>query len=456
MRKRAVLALMLVAALVLASSCSLIVKDAEVDKQTPIIEVLGKTFTKSEVAAQVDYQLAYQQYIYQTMYGYDIDITSDSAISEARETVINALIENAVVEAKAEESGMGEFTEEELAEVNASADTSYQSYVDSVKSGYFADTELTGEELDKAIADKLVELDFPTRDEILEGEKKTKSTEKLKADVVKDVAVTDEDIQAEYDKRVATAMETYATNPGSYGTAITNGTTVYYAPAGYRYVKHILRNFLADDKTKIDEIQAELTEKQTQLTNVEGTLAELGEDATADTEEQAKQRTDLNATKDTLTTETAELQTKLDAAKEAAYAALQPTIDEIQQKLTEGADFDALIEEYGEDPGMKSSPAKENGYPVCEGSTNWVTSFKDAAMALANIGDVSPATRSDYGIHIIKYVGDIAEGATPLSDVKDTISSELLTTKQNDFFTETVATWVEAAGAKVYKDRLAD
>ena len=37
MRKRVILALMLVFALVAASSCSLIIKDEEVDKQTPII-----------------------------------------------------------------------------------------------------------------------------------------------------------------------------------------------------------------------------------------------------------------------------------------------------------------------------------------------------------------------------------------------------------------------------------
>ena len=42
MRKRVILAFMLVFALVAASSCSLIIKDEEVDKQTPIIEVAGR------------------------------------------------------------------------------------------------------------------------------------------------------------------------------------------------------------------------------------------------------------------------------------------------------------------------------------------------------------------------------------------------------------------------------
>jgi hypothetical protein len=38
----------LVAALVLSTGCSLIVKDEAVDAQTTIIEVAGKTYTKAE------------------------------------------------------------------------------------------------------------------------------------------------------------------------------------------------------------------------------------------------------------------------------------------------------------------------------------------------------------------------------------------------------------------------
>ena len=46
MGKRVTLAWMLVFALFVTSGCGLIVKDPQVDKQTVIIEVAGKTFTK--------------------------------------------------------------------------------------------------------------------------------------------------------------------------------------------------------------------------------------------------------------------------------------------------------------------------------------------------------------------------------------------------------------------------
>ena len=145
------------------------------------------------------------------------------------------------------------------------------------------------------------------------------------------------------------------------------------------------------------------------------------------------------------------------AAPEAAYAALQPTIEEIQGKLAEeGADFDALMEEYGEDTGMQSEPAKTNGYPVCEQSTNWVEEFRTAAMALAKVGDISEPVRSTYGIHIIKYVSDAVEGPVAFDEVKDTIESSLLSTKQDETYNAAVDAWVEAANAKVDRDALKD
>mgnify|MGYP000357407819 CR=1 FL=1 len=109
MRKRVVLALLLVVAMVVTSGCSLVVKDAEVDAQTPIITVVGQTFTKGEVNALVQNSLNYQASLY-SMYGMTFDPTSESAISSAQESVINGLIEQAVVDAKMDELGFGNCT----------------------------------------------------------------------------------------------------------------------------------------------------------------------------------------------------------------------------------------------------------------------------------------------------------------------------------------------------------
>lgn len=59
-----------------------------------------------------------------------------------------------------------------------------------------------------------------------------------------------------------------------------------------------------------------------------------------------------------------------------ALAAKEATLKEVQDKLAAGEDFDALMEQYGEDPGMKSSPG---GLPDRSGR-------RDARRQLHGIG----------------------------------------------------------------------
>lgn len=457
MRKRVFLAWLLVVAMAVATGCSLIVKDAEVDKQTVIIDVAGKTYTKGEITPMVQNTLDYQEYMYSMYYGQRFDKTSSEAVSSAQDSVISSLIQEAVLESKQAEKGMNVFTDEELATMKTTAESTRQNYIDAVKKSDFAETQLTGEELDKAVEDKMAEYGYPTLDELVEQAKTTAATDKLKAEVVKDVTVSEDELQTEYNTHVENAKTEYAATPATYGTAVTSGTTVYYVPAGYRYVKHILLKFADEDNTKISDLNSQISDKQTQLTNVEASLTDLGEDEGKDDEQTAQNRKELTDTQTTLKTEIADLQSQLDQVKEAAYAVLEPKAAEIEEKLAlEGSDFDALMAEYGQDPGMQSEPAKTNGYPVCATSTNWVAEFRDGAMALAKIGDVSQPVRTSMGLHIIKYVGDATEGPVAYEDVKDTLQSEMLTSKQDELYNTTVEQWVSEANAKIYKDRLAD
>ncbi|MEA5013534.1 MAG: peptidylprolyl isomerase [Candidatus Limiplasma sp.] len=451
MRKRAVLTLMLVFSLLVTSSCGLIVKDPEVDKQTVIIEVAGKTFTKEQVSQQVQYTLEYQGQLY-AMYGLSFDASDPSVIASAQEQTIQGLVSQAVLEQKEAEMGLDTFTSEELAQLQTTVDETYQQYADSVKTSYFAETDLTGEELDKAVAEKMAELGYSDKETMLEDEKKTEAYNKLRAEVVKDVQVTQEEIQAQYEQKVASAKTEYESSLTAYGSAVRAGTPVYYRPDGYRHVKNILRKLNQEDSTAISDLQSQLTGKQTQLADTQASLAAIPEGDAQ--EEQGKAREELTAQEARLTEEVAQLQTQLDTSKEAAYAKVQPSIDEILQKLSEGGDFDALMEEYGEDDGMKASPAKEEGYLVCEGDTAWVAEFTQAAMALEKIGDVSPAVRTSFGIHLLQYAGDVQEGEVPLEDVKDDLQAEILSTKQEEAFNATLNQWVTEAGAKIYADRM--
>ena len=109
---------------------------------------------------------------------------------------------------------------------------------------------------------------------------------------------------------------------------------------------------------------------------------------------------------------------------------------------------------YGEDSGMKTSPTMDTGYLVCAESTNWVESFKTAAMALENIGDISEPVRSDYGVHFIKYVGDAVEGPVDFESIKEKITAELTKTSQDEAYSQAVIKWVEEADAKIHLNRM--
>lgn len=72
------------------------------------------------------------------------------------------------------------------------------------------------------------------------------------------------------------------------------------------------------------------------------------------------------------------------------------TANEVLEKVNAGEDFDALIEEYNEDPGMAASP---NGYYFTYGAM--VAPFEETSFALAE-NEISGIVETDYGYHIIK------------------------------------------------------
>jgi len=448
MRKRIVLALVLILALLTASSCSLIVKDEEVDRQTPIIEVLGKTFTKGEVLEQTEAALDYYEYLYY-YYGMEFDRAAEDNIALARQEAIDMLIRDAVASQKMTEKGFDQFTAEELADIQTAAEITYQSYEDMIRSSFFADSELTGEALDAAVREELIGMGYPTLEEVAEQEKITRAQDRLMADIVKDVTVTEEEIAAEYAVRMENDKAEFTAYPDVYGSTVLDGGVAYYTPAGYRYVKHILVAYSEENQMLMNELSSEIAMKQSELLTAETSLGEMGEDAGADTEEMAANRAALTAAIETLTAEIATLELDLHTAIEAANAAIQPTVDEVLSKLAEGESFETLIGQYSQDPGMPSE-----GYLVSEASTNWVTAFRDGAMALKAVGDVSEPVYSDYGVHIIQYAGDAAEGEIGLENVREHIADELLMTKQDEAYAITMEQWAQEAGAKVYMDRL--
>ena len=462
MRKKALLAV-LMAAVLLLSGCTLIVKDQAVDDATEIIRMGDQVITKAKVKEEIQNQLESMAYMY-SMYGYSYDTTDPANIADAQESAIEDLKQDLALTAKAKELKLDELTEEETEAVKADAQKSYDDALDYVKTYMLTDTEgMDDDAIAAAAADKLTEMGV-TYDSYLEAQTKTKIDEKLREYAVKDVAVTDEEIQAEFDSKVEADKTTYGENAASWATAANNGTTLYYTPAGVRRVKQILTKFKDEDQTAIDDAKQKVSDATTARSAAQAKIDSANETLAleGDTDEikEAKEaaQADLEAAQKELDEADKALSDASQAVTDAtdkAFANLDEEVDAILASLdAEGADWQAIMDEKNQDPGMTGN---EKGYAVAAGMTNFDAAFVDAAMALEKPGDHSGKVKgSSYGYYIIRYESDETEGPVALDEVKETISSSLLSTKQTEAYNAAKAQWVEEAGIKVDLNALKD
>ena len=462
MRKKALLAAMM-ALVLLLSSCALVVKDEAVDNATEIIRMGDQVITKDKVKEQVELALYNASYNY-SLYGYSYDTTDPDNIAAAQESAVNALKKDLALTAKATELGLDKLTDEELEEVKTKAQENYDSDLSYIKNFMLENTEgKEDEELTKEAEAKMTELGYNI-ETYTESATKAKVDEKLKDYAIKDVAVTDEEIQADYDSKVEADKTTYGEDAASWATAANNKTTLYYTPAGVRRVKQILTKFKDEDQTAIDEAKQKLTDANTARTSASAkvdaaneTLALEGDtDEIKEAKEQAQK--DLSAAQEELEAADKaimEANEAVTAATDKAFENLDADVDAILASLDEeGADWQKIMDEKNQDPGMTGN---EKGYAVATGMNNFDSAFVEAAMALAKPGDHSGKVKgSSYGYYIIRYEGDETEGPVALDDVKETISSALLKTKQDEAYNAAVEQWVEEAGITVDMNALKD
>ena len=441
MRKKCILALMLAAMLVL-SGCALVTVDEAADNARVILDVDGETVNKAVFHNMVEYQLYQNQQMnsYYQMLGLTGSFSTDE--NTVAQEVLASYTNSLVAKHKAAELGFDQMTEEENQEIQETAEKNYEELLTEIKDHYLADSASLDEaELRQKAMEYANENGMSTLENYLDSAKIEKSVEKLRADTVKDVTYTQEELQAKLDDEAAANKTTFESNPDYYGYYLNNGTPVYYNAPGYRMVKQVLVKFNEEDNTALTEKNTELSQAKTALNDAQSALTEAAEDA---------DKTALQAAVDEAQAKLDEVQAAYDALKETAYANIQAKADEIYQKaMAEGADFDALVAEFNEDTGMPAA-----GYAVREGYSFFVASFVDAAMALEKVGDVSEPVKSDYGFHIIQYSADITEGTVALETVSDTLGAELLSEKQDQAYADALAAWVSEAKVESHLEKL--
>ena len=212
----------------------------------------------------------------------------------------------------------------------------------------------------------------------------------------------------------------------------------WYKPEGFRAVKHILLPVDEELMSTYTDLQARWEEQQQ--------AAQAGE-------ESAEETTGTDETAEPTATPEPVTEEQVNQAKAAIFNSLADTIDEINEKIAEGVDFDELIATYGvnedgtaSDPGMTTEPYKTSGYEVSSASTNYVPEFVEAAMSIDSVGGVSAPYLSSYGVHIVKYIGDVAGGPVAMTDEqREAKRQSLLTAKQSELYTSTLENWLAEA-----------
>lgn len=451
--KKTLLLLVLALSLVL-SGCSLVVKDPAVDARQVILDINGQPVDKqtfvSAYNALYNQEMQMQQ-LYQ-MYGLQApQIDYDKLQTQAKDVVIR----QEIIRQQSSALGLDQLSEEEQAKLKEDVDAAYADTLEQIKSYYLPDTKLEGDELNNEL-EHLAEDTGNTKGTIESSLKANLIADKLRNETVKDVAVSDDEILAEYDAKVADAKASYEESPDRFGQDINGGTTPYYTPEGYRFIKQVLVKFLADDQTEINRIQGEKNTADTELQTAKD-LKTANDDAMAAEGMSEDDKKDLEAKTPELEAAVAAAQEKADklaqdllAARNKGYENILPKAQDVYNRaVAEGGDFDALVTEFNEDSGMPAS-----GYAVREGFASFDEAFVKPAMALAAVGDVAEPSQGIYGYYIVQYASDIEAGPVNYEDVKETIREELLTAGQNDTWEAAIAKWKEEAAIKEYMDRL--
>ncbi len=407
----AVLAVMLCMTSVLA----LAETEVTTSSEDVLVLVNGAPITRGEVE---DILVNIQNYYAQ--YGYDV--SSADMLPYLNQMAIDTAVQTVLMDQKAIDLGI-EVTAEEKAQIEAEMAQYWEEVVASYVEYYGGVTaESTEEEIAAARVNVLAMLESMgyTEAVLVESELSNAKYEKVEAEMIKGAVVADTEVQAAYDARVLEDEAAYKEDIATYEYMTQYyGETSYYTPEGYRGVTHILLEVDEALMNAYADLQARLEEQQ----DVEEAAEETAEGEEASAEPVTQEQ--------------------VDAAYAAIIASVQPTIDEINQKLAEGVSFAELIEIYGTDPGMTQEPNKSEGYPVHMDSIIWDPAFVKGAFMVDNVGDVAEPVVGSYGVHIIQYTRDVPAGAAELTDaLRSEIYAELLMQKENEQYSKVMDQWM--------------
>ena len=369
------------------------------------------TVLKSEIQDEYDQMLS--QYVaYYAQYGYSVDeYDTELQASVAQETVQTKL-STSIVRHYAAQNGY-ELTEEKKTELAAQVKTALDNTREYLES-YLSASGFTGDELNAAVEEQMAQAGY-TEETLMDSAELNDVLNFLYERATADVTVTEDDVKAAFDEKVAKQKESYA-SVDAFVNDYVNESEILYTPENVRLMECIF----------VASVEGEATED-------EATADEATEDeATAD-EATVSEATVSEATAG----EAADIASLTGYAKAKAIAAA----------IAGGADFEETMKAYTEDGSTEEQMLR--GYPVAENSTTYGEAFMAGAMALEHVGDVSDVIVTDYGYFILRYAKDLESGEADFEARKETETEETLTNKKNDAYSAFIDNILDEADIQV-------
>ena len=372
-----------------------------------VAEFDGGQLMSTEVIPEFNDQLTTQVFS-----GYSADEISDSVL----QSVLTELTARKLVEVKAAELGLDKLTDEEEKAIQDQAQADYKNQI-AYYTAFVDKTGKTQEQIDADAEQYMREEAHVTVESIAAELRRELPAKKYREYVCKDITVSDAEVQAHYEERLAEQKESFTQYPEEYEFAHNDGQTILYNLDGYRAVRNLLLTFESDEDA---DKAATLFEQLEQL----------------DPLEDADQ---INA---------------IDAELNPLFAPLEQKAADIVEQLKDGASFSDLLSRYGEDALMDVEPLHSEGYYISDHSYLYSTEFIQGAMILETPGQVSAPLRSAFGLHLVEYLRNVTPGEVPLDQVADAMRAEVLKTRQDDYYEEHVNNLLEQANVKYYPERL--
>lgn len=332
------------------------------------------------------------------------------------EEVLRYMVSDQILSAKAKEMGLYQLNSVDQERIVAQAQQDYAEQVEFYEN-FVYEAGMSDDQLAAAAQAYLLEMEGVTLETVQADIEEGWWMQKLYDEMVKNVSVASGDILAAYNAKLEAQKENFTAYPEEFELASINGEPILYNLDNYRAVRMLLLPFeSADAMLAVADISEE--------------IAELNPETDAQ--------------------QIAEMQAQLDGY----YAFAETTGQEVLGKLQAGGDFIALLDQYGDDIGMKDAAVRERGYYVSADSLLWSRSMIDAAMALAKPGEISGLVRTDEGVCILQYVGAVQPGTVDMAKVYDAISEETLEEARYLAYENQVSAWLEEAGVQYYPERL--